>query len=106
MEWDTDLLGNQAIYPLLSYQTGLVPKTSCGLRLVLDRPGDPSGGVVQMKMTIGQVETLIKDLKKLVAEVLAHNALHNPPAPRSQPLAEGAKGVLTSQADLDSEDFV
>ncbi len=108
MDWNTDLLGNPAIYPLVSYETGIVPKTNCGLRLVLARADDPPGSgsmVVQMKMTITQTEAFIKDLKKLLVEVLSHHALHNPPAPKKPPLAEVAKGVLTSQADLDTTEY-
>jgi hypothetical protein len=108
MDWDTDLLGNPAIYPLVSYETGVVPKANCGLRLVLARADDPPGSgsmVVQMKMTISQTEAFIKDLKKLVAETLLTRSLTHTPIPEKPPLAEMAKGALTSQADLDSSEY-
>jgi hypothetical protein len=80
MPWDYDNRGALIAPPLVGYETEVVAKTYCGLRLVLARPEDPPGTgsmAVQLKMTVSEAESLVKDLRKLVAEVLLRRSISN-----------------------------
>ena len=78
MTSETDKRDIPTALPLVSYEIDVFSQANCRLRFVLARPDDPpatGSETVQIRMTVSQAETLVQDLRKMIAQILLERSL-------------------------------